>query len=130
MSTTTNNRITKKMPVFKLLEKGQKQQMIKVFKAIAKNSNKQASIAKKDAEKQARLVAKLKAKADKEAAKLAEKQAKLDAKIQAKAEKQAAKELLKDTMKAEKLKAKEAERARAKDEINQMMDNDKTISEN
>ena len=71
---------TKKFPVLKTLEKGKKQELVKVFKAIAKKANVQVKIASKEAAKQAKIEAKAAEKQDKIEAKAAEKQAKIAAK--------------------------------------------------
>ena len=71
---------TKKFPVLKTLEKGKKQELVKVFKAIAKKANVQVKIASKEAAKQAKIEAKAAEKQAKIEAKAAEKQAKIAAK--------------------------------------------------
>ena len=83
---------TKKFPVLKTLEKGKKQELVKVFKAIAKKANVQVKIASKEAAKQAKIEAKAAEKQAKIDAKEAAKQAKIDAKAAEKQAKIAAKE--------------------------------------
>lgn len=96
---------TKKFPVLKTLEKGKKQELVKVFKAIAKKANVQVKNASKEAAKQAKIEAKAAEKQAKIDAKEAEKKAKIDAKA---AEKQA-KIDAKAAEKQAKIAAKEAE---------------------
>jgi hypothetical protein len=128
MSTTQNKRtITKKLPVLKTLEKGKKQELVKVFKAIAKaakdqvkDAKKQAKIDAKAAEKQAKIDAKAAEKQAKFDAKAAEKQAKIDAKAaekQAKIDAKAAEKQAKIDAKA----AEKQERADAKEAAKQAM---------
>ena len=77
MSTNVNKRtIAKKLPVLKTLEKGKKQMLIKMFKAIAKNAKMQAKIDAKEAQKQAKIAIKEALKQVKIATKEAEKRAK------------------------------------------------------
>ena len=109
MSTTQNKRtITKKLPVLKTLEKGKKQELMKVFKAIAKAAKLHVKDAKKEAAKQAKIDAKEAAKQAKIDAKEAIKQAKIDAKEAAKQAKIDAKEEAKQAAKAKKEAIKQA----------------------
>ena len=93
MSTTQNKRVTaKKLPVLKTLEKGKKQELMKVFKAIAKAAKLHVKDAKKQAKIDAKEAAKQAAKAEKEAIKQAKIDAKEETKQAAKAEKEAIKQ--------------------------------------
>jgi len=114
MSTNVNKRtIAKKLPVLKTLEKGKKQMLIKMFKAIAKNAKMQAKIDAKEAQKQAKIDAKEAQKQAKNDAKEAQKQAKI---------------AIKEALKQVKIATKEAEKRAKKMEMMCGTDSDKRVS--